>query len=159
MSWKKRLLWLPPPLITGLTGVLMWLSELGRTGLPWRLIQQSWLALGAGLGVGILGLLLMVLSAHTLRRANTTLLPFAPQRASTLVTQGPFKYSRNPIYVGDALLLVAWALWLGSAVSLIWLPVFVLYMTKVQIAAEEQALQNKFGSDYQAYCQRVRRWL
>ena len=159
MSWRKRLLWLPPPVITGLAGVLMWLSERGRSELPWRLMDQSWLTLGAGLAVGLVGLLLMVLSAHTMRRANTTLLPFVPQLASALVTQGLFRYSRNPIYVGDALLLMAWVIWLGTAINLLWLALFVLYMTKVQIAAEEQALQNKFGDAYQAYCQAVRRWL
>ncbi|WP_319782138.1 isoprenylcysteine carboxylmethyltransferase family protein [Oceanisphaera sp. IT1-181] len=166
MSWRQRLLWLPPPVITGLAALMMWLTstklagggvseiELAGSGIA----GQPWLFLMT-IAVGIAGLLLMLVSVLTLRRAHTTLLPFAPERTTALVTQGIFSYSRNPIYVGDLMLLLAWALWLGSAINVLWLALFVLYMSKVQIAAEEQALQTKFGLAYQQYCQRVRRWL
>lgn len=162
---SRRLLWLPPPVVTAFTALMMWLTSAWLAdealvfdewpGLPWLF----WEPAGWALGVAMIGLVLMLVSAQTLRRANTTLLPFAPERASALVTQGIFNYSRNPIYVGDALLLVAWLLWLGTAINVLWLAWFVLYMSKVQIAAEEQALRQKFGVAYQAYCQRVRRWL
>ncbi|MGO4999032.1 methyltransferase family protein [Oceanisphaera sp. W20_SRM_FM3] len=160
MSWRKRLLWLPPPLITGFAALMIWLTSawfgkhaLAELGLPFAL--PAWLAIV----VALAGLSVILVSAQTLRCANTTLLPFAPERATALVTTGIFNYSRNPIYVGDALLLLAWALWFGVAINLLWLALFVLYMSKVQIAAEEQALSHKFGAAYQTYCQRVRRWL
>lgn len=160
MSLRAHLLWLPPPVITGFTALMMWLSSvwLADTWLadqPWHFLNLGWLAIG----VGGMGVLLMVFAAQTLHRAKTTLLPFAPERATVLVSQGLFKYSRNPIYVGDAFLLLAWTIWLGYAINLLWLALFVLYMSKVQIAAEERALQKKFGTAYQQYCQRVRRWL
>ena len=160
MNWRKRLLWLPPPVITGFSALMMWLSTAGLADTwlarsPWHFLSLDWLAIA----VGVIGILLMLLSAQTMRRARTTLLPFAPERATALVTQGLFRYSRNPIYVGDALLLLAWGLRLGTVINLLWLALFVLYMSKVQIAAEERALQKKFGTAYQQYYQRVRRWL
>lgn len=160
MSGRSPLLWLPPPLITVLAALMMWLTD------TWQamraLADVGWsfaLPTSLAIMVALIGLSLMLISPQTLRRANTTLLAFAPERATALVTTGIFNYSRNPIYVGDALLLVAWALWLGAAMNVLWLALFVLYMSKVQIAAEEQALRHKFGGAYQAYCQQVRRWL
>lgn len=151
----KPSLWLPPPAIVAIIATLMWLSEqrlahwsvrfAGQQGLVWLLV--------------VFGLVLMVLAAWQLRRANTTILPFVPEQTRQLVTGGIFRYSRNPIYVGDFLLLLAWAVWLGNGVALIWLLVFIGYMNKMQIAAEERALAVKFGSDYQEYCRKARRWL
>ena len=82
---------------------------------------------------------------------------FDPQCA--LVQTGLFSVSRNPIYVADAMVLMGWAAWLASGSALLVLPVFVGYITIMQIRAEEQALSAVFGDDYHAYCQRVRRWV
>ncbi|MCC4265304.1 isoprenylcysteine carboxylmethyltransferase family protein [Oceanimonas baumannii] len=149
MNKARFLLWLPPPAIAALVAGLMWLLPQGHDFWP------RWLAVGPLLaGIGI-----MLLAAVTMSRANTTLLPFTPERASSLVTTGVFGYSRNPIYLGDALLLLAWALWLQSVPALLGLMVFVAYMNRVQIAAEERALTLRFGQAYTDYCARVRRWL
>src|SRR5699024_906765 len=99
------------------------------------------------------------LAAQAMHQARTTLLPFDPSLARVLVTRGVFRYSRNPIYLGDALLLLAWAIWLGNGLALLMWPLFIGYMTLVQIRAEERALQHKFGADFTQYCQQVRRWL
>lgn len=154
MTISTLVRWVPPPVITALTAGLMWLTSSSQ-GERWSVMGQ----LGLALLIAFMGLMLMVLAARTLHQANTTLLPFNPSQTSTLVTQGVFGYSRNPIYVGDGLLLLAWGIWLGNGISLWWLLVFVLYMTKVQIKAEEQALTKKFGQPYQQYRQQVRRWL
>lgn len=148
-------LWLPPPLVMAITGLLMWLgSQSGSAG------QFSFSGqLMVVVVVGLAGLLLMLLAAQEMRRARTTLLPFEPSLASVLVTSGVFRYSRNPIYLGDALLLLAWAIWLGHGLALLLWPLFIGYMTVVQIRAEERALQQKFGSTFIEYCQQVRRWL
>lgn len=149
MNKARFLLWLPPPAIAALVACLMWLLPQGHNFWP------RWLAvvpLLAGIGI-------MLLAAVTMSRANTTLLPFTPERASSLVTTGVFGYSRNPIYLGDVLLLLAWALWLQSVPALLGLMVFVAYMNRVQIAAEERALTLRFGQAYTDYCARVRRWL
>lgn len=154
MNISTLLLWLPPPVITAITAALMWQTS-SHQDLRGHFAGQY----GLVVFLVLMGLMLMVLAARTLRQAHTTLLPFNPSQTRTLVTKGVFRYSRNPIYVGDGLLLLAWAVWLGLGVSLLWLPIFILYMTKVQIKAEEQALTQKFGPLYQQYCQQVRRWL
>ncbi|GHA23157.1 methyltransferase family protein [Oceanisphaera arctica] len=152
---QSRLLWLPPPAVVALAVLLMWLTA--QQAAVWTLHfygQQliSVLLLLVGLG-------LMVLAAGALYRANTTVLPFNPGKTCRLVTGGIFRYSRNPIYLGDLLLLLAWAVWLGNALSLLWLPLFIGYMNRVQIGAEERALTARFGAEYLDYCSRVRRWL
>jgi protein-S-isoprenylcysteine O-methyltransferase Ste14 len=78
---------------------------------------------------------------------------------SALVTTGVQRFSRNPIYLGDVLLLAAWALWLHSITALIALPLFVAYITKFQIQAEEAALRSKFAEQFTNYCGSVRRWV
>lgn len=148
-------LWLPPPLVMAITALLMWLSSQSGSVGPFNFSGQLALAVT----VGLVGLLLMLLAAQAMRRARTTLLPFDPSLASVLVTSGVFRYSRNPIYLGDALLLLAWAIWLGHGLALLLWPLFIGYMTMVQIRAEERALQQKFGTAFTQYCQQVRRWL
>jgi protein-S-isoprenylcysteine O-methyltransferase Ste14 len=72
-----------------------------------------------------------------------------PHQASALVTDGFFAWSRNPIYVADALALLAFAL----------LVLFIAYVDRFQIRPEERALRARFGADYERYCAKVRRWL
>ena len=148
-------LWLPPPLIMAITALLMWFSsQSGRVG------QVSFSGqLAVAVTLGLVGILFMLLAAQAMHQARTTLLPFDPSLARVLVTRGVFRYSRNPIYLGDALLLLAWAIWLGNGLALLMWPLFIGYMTLVQIRAEERALQHKFGADFTQYCQQVRRWL
>ena len=148
-------LWLPPPLVMAITALFMWLSS--QSGSVGQFSFSGQLAVAVTLG--LVGLLLMLLAAQAMRQARTTLLPFDPSLASTLVTSGVFRYSRNPIYLGDALLLLAWAIWLGHGLALLLWPLFIGYMTLVQIRTEERALQQKFGSAFTQYCQQVRRWL
>ncbi|HNG79390.1 MAG TPA: isoprenylcysteine carboxylmethyltransferase family protein [Burkholderiaceae bacterium] len=112
----------------------------------------------AGLACAGAGLLLMAAAAVTMIRQRTTLDPTRPERARSLVTRGVFARSRNPIYLADALMLLGWALWLGQPGALLWLVGFVAWIDRVQIAAEEAALERLFGEAYRAYCARVRRW-
>ena len=98
-------------------------------------------------------------AAWSLLRARTTLDPQRPGRTTRLLTSGVFARSRNPIYLGDALLLAALAVGLGNALNFLLLPLFVAIIDRLQIAAEERALQRLFGDEYRAYCARVRRWL
>jgi protein-S-isoprenylcysteine O-methyltransferase Ste14 len=82
-----------------------------------------------------------------------------PSKATRLVTDGVFRISRNPMYLGLLLLLIGWALWLGSAS--VWLipPLFVITITVVQIIPEERALGQLFGAQYLAYRASVARWI
>ena len=105
------------------------------------------------------GLLLMAAALFSLAKARTTVNPLRPARASNLVTSGVFCVSRNPIYLGDVLILAAWVLWLGAPLNFVLLGLFIGWIDKVQIRAEERALQQLFDHSYATYCARVRRWL
>lgn len=146
---------IPPPLVVVLFAGLMWqLAEhlpFGHFAFP---LQRplAGLVLLAGLG-------LMAAAAWTLFRARTTVNPLRPERASHLVTHGVFARSRNPIYLGDALILAALALGFGNWCNFLLLPLFVAFIGRFQIRPEERALERLFGAEYRAYCARVRRWL
>jgi protein-S-isoprenylcysteine O-methyltransferase Ste14 len=99
------------------------------------------------------------LAAMTFFAAKTTINPLRPARASTLVTTGVFSLSRNPIYLGDFLVLLALVVWFGNVINLLLLPLFVWFINRFQIAPEERALTGLFGDDYLLYCKNVRRWL
>jgi protein-S-isoprenylcysteine O-methyltransferase Ste14 len=93
------------------------------------------------------------------RRANTTVNPAKPEAASTFVASGVYRVSRNPMYVGLLLVLTGWAFFLCHALTFLFLPVFVAYMNRFQIAPEERALSARFGSEYATYTRSVRRWI
>lgn len=98
-------------------------------------------------------------AASQFRRRGTTVEPFHPDRASFLVTSGANTISRNPMYVGMAGLLVAHAIWRGSWAALAPVAGFVVVMDRFQIPAEESALFEKFGAEYDAYRAASPRWL
>lgn len=92
-------------------------------------------------------------------RAHTTINPLRPERASTLVTSGIYRYTRNPMYLSLLLLLLSYASHLWSWAALAGPLAFVLYVNRFQIVPEERVLKLKFGSEYAEYQRRVRRWL
>ena len=91
--------------------------------------------------------------------SGTTVDPLRPARASGLVTSGPNRVTRNPMYVGMAGALVAHALIRGGWATVLPVAAFVAVIDRVQIRPEEAALRELFGEEYDAYCRRVRRWL
>ncbi len=105
------------------------------------------------------GVVLMLVSALYFKRAGTTINPRHPDESSALVTSGVYRFSRNPIYIADTLILVGWGLFLSNLYALALIVGFVLYMTRFQIKAEERALEELFGEGYVAYKAKVRRWL
>mgnify|MGYP006169944907 CR=1 FL=1 len=146
---------IPPLVLVALFALAMWLLAqlVPPLALPavWGLVLAIGFA-GGGVAVAVSGVL-------AFRRANTTVDPRVPQQSSSLVIRGIYRYSRNPMYVGFLLLLMAWVFYLLSAAALALLPLFVLYMNRFQIAPEERFLLQKFGAEYQAYTRQVRRWL
>lgn len=147
---------IPPPLVmlaaAGITGLLAWLFP-GASFIG----EGSTAAAGAlaliGVGVGAAG-------AIAFRRARTTLDPHRPDQATTLVTTGVYRVSRNPMYLGLLLVLLAWAFYLDSWPGLLVGPTaFVVWITRFQIVPEERFLMQLFGPDYIAYLRRTGRWL
>jgi protein-S-isoprenylcysteine O-methyltransferase Ste14 len=146
---------IPPPVVFAILAAAMW--AINRALDPGR-IDSGLLAVGAG-ALAIIGALVMGMAVKALFTAKTTINPLKPLRASRLITGGVFRYSRNPIYLGDLLILAALAVWLGQPANLALLAVFVGYVDRFQIRPEERALSALFGAEYAAYCARVRRWL
>ncbi|GAA3534006.1 isoprenylcysteine carboxylmethyltransferase family protein [Zobellella aerophila] len=146
---------IPPPLVVALFGLMMWVCAQELGGGRFTLV---WPDLVIGLLLGS-GLLLIGSAAGALLRARTTVNPLRPGNTSTLVVTGVFRWSRNPIYLGDLLLLLAWVLWLGQLANLLLLAGYVGYMNRFQILPEERILAQRFGEAYRAYCAKVRRWL
>lgn len=146
---------IPPPIVTGLFGLLMWLAACYVPGIDLAYsvrVLVTLLVLAVGIFFSVAGVL-------SFRQAQTTVNPLKPETASALVRSGIYQYSRNPMYVGFALMLLAWACYLTSPFALLGVLGFVLYMNRFQISPEELALATLFGSEYQAYQSQVRRWL
>lgn len=90
-------------------------------------------------------------------RARTSILPFRP--SSALVTSGPYRFTRNPMYVSMAALYIGGALALNALWPLLLLPVVLVVVDRAVIRREERYLMRAFGAEYDAYRSRVRRWL
>jgi protein-S-isoprenylcysteine O-methyltransferase Ste14 len=144
-----------PPLVMLIAAILIWgirrtWPEMGvfipgRRAIYWTLL--------------VAGLLVAVAGVCEFRRARTTVNPMRPQNASALVTSGIYRFTRNPMYVGDVLILLAVAVFFSNPLGLAGVVLFVAWMNLLQIPAEERALRARFGAAYDAYCARVRRWL
>ncbi|PUB19026.1 methyltransferase family protein [Yoonia sediminilitoris] len=126
-------------------------------------LQPMWLAFGhpaldlaGGLLVGG-GLVLMLLAFVEMRKQRTTVIPH--MEADHLVTTGIFRRSRNPIYLGDVLVLAGLALRWDATVALVLVPLFIGTITQRFIIPEENRLRRKFRADFARYCQKTRRWL
>src|SRR5690606_27085791 len=109
--------------------------------------------------VALLGLAVAFSAVLVFRRSGTTVDPRTPAKASALITGGPFRFSRNPMYVAFAAWLLAFAFWLGNAFAFLFVALFVLWMDRLQIPAEEAALRSNFGPAFDEYARRTRRWL
>jgi protein-S-isoprenylcysteine O-methyltransferase Ste14 len=119
------------------------------------LLSPPWINLG--LLPGFLGVTLVIWSLFRFLRHHTNPVPFT--EASHLVEDGPYRVSRNPIYLGLTLMLVSAALFLGTTTP--WLPVvsFFLVLRQRFVLREEPWLRARFGAAYEAYVGRVRRWI
>jgi len=146
---------IPPPVVALLIAAIMWGISLFTTSIdvstPIRLVAATAFAV-AGVATAISG-------AVAFRRAKTTISPLKPETTSSLVVSGVYRFTRNPMYVGLALVLLAWAVFLSSIWTLLGPLAFSLYITRFQIIPEEQALAGIFGAAYSAYRAKVRRWL
>ena len=109
-----------------------------------------------GLAPMAVGLVVNVASSNAFDRAGTTIKP--EDRPSHLVTDGCFRFSRHPMYVGMVVLLAGLGLLLGSATPFLVLLPFVWIMRRF-MAMEERSMEEVFGEEYQGYAERVRRWL
>jgi len=143
---------LPPTYFFGsilLMGILHWLLPLKQLVVwPWRWFGV--LPLSAGIAVDLI-------ANAMFNKRGTTVKPF--EKSTVLVTTGLFAVTRNPFYLGMALILLGLAVLLGSATPLVVVPIYILAMTKAFIEAEEKMLEEAFGDQFRQYRERVRTWL
>lgn len=148
---------LHPPIVMLLCASLMKLlaSWLPLVALP---LPQA-VSTGAALALAAAGFFSGMAGVFAFARQRTTVNPHRPDRTSALVTGGIYRFTRNPMYLGMALFLAAWALWLGQLTPWLGIWAFVAFINRFQIAPEERMLAGKFGEDWARFCQRTRRWI
>lgn len=146
---------IPPPAVAAVIAAAMWGGSLVVPLLEVPTLFRVPLAIAIALAGGAFSLAGIL----SFRHARTTINPREPEAASSLVTSGIYRVTRNPMYLGLLLILVAWAAFLSS----VWMAVgplaFFLYIGRFQIAPEERVLLKLFGTKYSAYKTRVRRWV
>lgn len=107
----------------------------------------------------VIAFLLLFPALSQFRRNKTTVNPLKPEAANTLVIAGVYRYSRNPMYLGMALVLFSWGGYLANPLNLFIFIGYIFYMNYFQIEVEERALEKLFGEAFLDYKRRVRRWL
>ncbi len=142
-----------PPFYFLLTVGLMIVLDRWAPGVRWLTRPRTL----AGVLPFVVGLGFMIATMRSFRRHQTTIKPF--EASATLVTGGPFRVSRNPIYLGMTLMLLGVALFLGSVTPLILVVLFALWIQARFIVNEEAHLTEQFGDTYRAYQASVRRWV
>ena len=161
MNMRILELKIPPPLVGVLVALAMW--GVAAYGPAWSFAQMwSEAPVWRYAVIVVLVATALVFDGFGLlafRRFRTTINPLAPERSSALVITGIYRVTRNPMYVGMALLLLAWAVYLSAWLPLLGPLVFVLYITRFQILPEERVLQQRFGDAFLNYTTQVRRWL
>jgi len=146
----------PPPLIYA---VGLAVGFLLHRLLPLKAFSRTPRALTLTLGSTCisLGLTIITLGFRQMQNANTNINPTQP--ATTIVTEGPFRFTRNPLYLGLTFFYTGMSLLVNSLWMLLLLPFVLLVMTVGVIEREERYLERKFGEQYLTYKRRVRRWL
>lgn len=141
---------LPPVWMLGAMALMWWLAE-NVPILDWSGIAPlGWLVIAGAI-------VLTLLAALHFRRQRTPIIP--RQEPTALVTTGPYRFSRNPIYLADALILTGWTLILGALSPIVMIPAFMLLIERRFIRPEEAVLRQHFGSAFDDYCHSTRRWL
>lgn len=146
---------IPPPLWTLGLGVAQWLLA-GRP--DYRRCPGPARFFFAG-SVGTVSAVVGIAAVAEFVERGTTVHPGSPGHASVLVTDRVFGFTRNPMYLALAGLLVTNAAWLGSVLAVAPIAAQTAVLTAFQILPEERALRERFGEDYEDYLQQVPRWL
>ena len=144
---------IPPPIVTFICGLAIYFSK--------SFFNQffSYSNNIISLFLLILGLLVFLSAVKSFRRQKTTVNPLEPRQASSLVTSGIFKFSRNPMYLGMLTILLSLSFKFnligGMTISLF----FYIFITKFQIIPEEAAMNELFGNEFIDYSKKTRRWI
>ncbi len=144
---------IPPPIITLICGLGIYFS---RPLFPKYNYISTDIIAASFLLLGIITLITAVLS---FRRQSTTVNPLQPEKASSLVVSGIFKYSRNPMYLGMLLILISMTIKFNFVGGILIIFAFIAFITKFQIIPEEIVLERLFGDEFTRYKKKTRRWI
>jgi protein-S-isoprenylcysteine O-methyltransferase Ste14 len=153
MHWLE--LRIPPPIVGLTLGGTMWAGA----QIPPILHAPVGVRLSAAVILGAVGAAIALSGVLSFVRARTTVNPLKPETSAALVSTGVYSFTRNPMYLGMALVLLAWAAYLYSVWALAGPALFAAYITRFQIVPEERVLSGLFGESFAHYKKRVRRWL
>lgn len=146
---------LPPLALVLIMAALMWVVSAATPIFYFALpAKRLW-----AVSLALIGFVTCLAGVASFRLAKTTVNPMKPDLTSSLVVSGIYKYTRNPMYLGFALILLGWAVLLSSLTALALVPAFVLYIDRFQIRPEERVLASLFPREYPGYQARVRRWI
>lgn len=149
---------IPPPIVAVLAASAMWAVSKFDGSHDWAELWPTF-RIGTALMIATVGAGFDVAGIIAFRHAKTTLNPMKPGTSVALVSSGIYRITRNPMYVGMGLILLAWAVYLASSWAL-WGPLaFATYITRYQIKPEERALTARFGNQFASYQTSVQRWL
>ena len=144
---------IPPPIVTLFFGLCIYFSQeyFPESNAEFFTIF-SYIFYFAGLSI-------LILAVSLFKKQNTTVNPIKIENASSLVTCGIFEYSRNPMYLGMALILLGLALMFNLIGGILFTLLFTIYITIFQIRPEEEVMEKLFGEDFLKYKKNVRMWL
>ena len=144
---------IPPPIVTLVFGLSIYFSREIFHSVE---IKYSFYI---GILLLILGLAILISAVRLFRKDKTTVNPLSPEQSTKLVTDGIFKYSRNPMYLGMVFILSSMAVFFNLIGGIILIALFCFYITKFQIIPEERAMSNLFSQDFNKYKHATRRWI
>ena len=144
---------IPPPIVTLFFGLCIYFSRDYFLSYEYKLLDiLSYMCY-------FIGLCILILAVNSFKKQSTTVNPIKIENASSLVTSGVFEYSRNPMYLGMALILLGLALMFNMIGGILFTLLFTIYITKFQIKPEEEVMERLFGEDFLKYKLNVRMWL
>ncbi len=107
----------------------------------------------------IIGLIIILSAIILFKKYQTTITPLNPSNATKLITDGIYKFSRNPMYLGLLLMLMGISIILNLTGGVLLIPLFILYLNLFQIIPEENAMVDLFKDEFIDYKKNVRRWI
>ena len=144
---------IPPPIVTLICGTSIYYSK--------SFFNQflNFSNNGISLFLLILGLFVFISAVRSFRKQKTTVNPLKPKQASSLVTSGIFRFSRNPMYLGMLIILLSISFKFNLLGGIIISLLFFIFITKFQIYPEEEAMNELFGDKFTQYSNTTRRWI
>ena len=141
---------IPPPIVTIIILSIIYLFDINEYNLNTDILSVVTL---------FIGIIFIISAVIQFVNRKTTVNPTKPHKTTTLVITGTYKITRNPMYLGMLLIIISYAFYKTSIISLILIPFFIFYINKFQIEPEEFEMRKKFGKEYEDHCKKVDRWI